>query len=68
MRFDYTNGKTAKYILSIYSDVIADHYYYADLASARKLFNKLTSAELPRGTSVHIYNLKKDVRVCGFYS
>lgn len=62
MRFDYTKGEEAKYVVSLYNWNINDHLYYHTYKEAKEHFNKLKNGFFPEGTVVSIYDLKKDVR------
>lgn len=64
MRFYFTNGKTAVYMVSIYTpDGYNDHLYYHYYKEAFEKFQKLKdSGHYERGTSFSIYDMKKDIR------
>lgn len=61
MKFDYTKGKEARYIVSLHSWNISDHYYTHTFKDAVKLFDRL-KGRLQEGMSVSVYDLKKDLR------
>ena len=64
MRFDFTKGKTAVYMVSIYTpDGCDDHLYYHYYKEAMEKFQKLKNSEhYEKGTSFSIYDMNKDVR------
>ena len=62
MKFDRTNGKTAKYVLTIYGERVEDHYYYHYYKEADKHFDQLLRCVWDKGTILSIYDLKKDVQ------
>ena len=62
MRFDCTNGKTARYIVSVYNWNIDDHSYYHYYKDAKILFDKLKARDFENGTVISIYDLIKDQR------
>ena len=61
MRFDNTEGKNPKYMVTVYGWSIEDHYYYAEYRRALNMFKKLRDS-VPGGTSVSLYDMVKDVR------
>lgn len=63
MRFDYTKGQSAKYLVSVYYGMLEDHYYFHYYKDAKKLFEDLKSKkEDLGGASVSINDLEKDIR------
>lgn len=62
MRFDRTNGKEARYMVNIYEGNVDDHYYYHYFRDADKMFNGLLRIPKKKGTSISLYDMKKDVR------
>ena len=62
MRFDYTEGKTEKYIVSLYWDERnSDHFYFHEYRKAKNKFDKLKDNAL-KGATITLYDLIKDVR------
>lgn len=61
MKFDYTKGEKAKYMVGVYRELVDDQYYVHSMAEAKKLFNNLAMKE-SKGTAVSIYDLAKDIR------
>lgn len=61
MRFDYTNGKSAQYIVSRYSGLTEDHMYFHYYGEAKKMYDKLEKTA-DRGVTVSLYDMIKDVR------
>ena len=62
MKFDYTNGKTAKYGVTVYSWNVNDINYFHYLKDAKAFFEKLKNKEYEPDTIISIYDLKKDIR------
>lgn len=67
MKFDYTHGNEAKYMVSRYGWATQDQYYVDSMATAKKLFEALKGRNEWKSTSsewksISIYDLKKDVR------
>ena len=62
MRFDYTQGRPAKYLVSVYAFNVHDLYFYADYKAAKAGFNELGKTPHDRGTVLSLYDLKNDVR------
>ena len=64
MRFDFTKGKTAKYMVSIYMpDGCYDHLYYHSHREAKEKFDKLSkSGHYEKGTAMSLYDIQKDIR------
>ena len=60
MKFNYTHGNEAKYMVSVYGWNISDYYYCHEYKQAKELFNKLK--ELVKDASISIYDIKKDIR------
>ncbi len=61
MKFDYTKGKKAQYMVSIYSWNFSDHYYFSDADTAKKFFKK-AGKEKEEGVSVSLWDMQKDIR------
>lgn len=62
MKFDYTHGKEAKYMVSAYCWSGSDQYYVESMTQAKKLFESLKQSNEGRDAVVSIYDLKKDIR------
>ena len=62
MRFDYTQGKKAKYIVSVHSWNVSDHYYCNCYKQAKELFDKLRENKEFKGRTVSVYDLKNDIQ------
>lgn len=64
MRFDFTSGKEARYIISVYSWNIEDHIYYHYYKEAKWYFDRLVEKGFEDGVVVSLYDLKNDKRKC----
>lgn len=62
MIFDRTNGKEAKYMVTLYGWNVNDGYYFHYMKDAKETFEKLKSEYLAEGLVVSIYDLKEDKR------
>ena len=62
MKFDYTDGNEARYMVSVYGWNIEDQYYVHTMFEARKLFKGLTEAHKDSNVAISIYNLSTDTR------
>jgi hypothetical protein len=62
MRFDYTNGRPAKYLVSIYCFNCHDLLLYPDYRTAKAAFKKLKEEPHDKGTVLSLYDYQKDVR------
>lgn len=62
MKFNFTNGKTAKYMVSVYKWNQQDCYYYHFFKDAMKKFESLKSLPFEKDTVVSIYDVKNDIR------
>lgn len=64
MRFDYTHGLEAKYMVSVYGDTVCDHYYFHYYNAAKKMFNNIVAdcGGGFYGYTISICDIKKDVR------
>jgi hypothetical protein len=62
MKFDYTHGNSAKYMVSIHRWNGSDQYYCESFKQAKDLFNQVTEKGLENETSVSIWDMKKDIR------
>ena len=60
MKFDYTKGQEARYMVSIYRWNVDDHYYLHNYRDAKKLFDEIKQKE--EDASVSLWDLKKDIR------
>ena len=61
MRFDMTQGKSPRYMVSVYGWDIEDKYYFHYLADAKALIEKLRK-KLRKGTALSLWDMDKDVR------
>ena len=61
MRFDRTEGKTERYVVSLYGENVEDHYYYHYYNKAKKLYESMRGEQKP-GTVLSIYDVEKDIR------
>lgn len=61
MKFDYTHGKTAKYMVSVHGWNVSDQYYYADYRSAKEMFRRIVGRQ-QNGISVSLWDMVKDFR------
>ena len=61
MRFDYTKGQVAKYMVSIHRESGDDFYYFHYFKGAKELFDSAKTREA-EGTSLSLYDMKKDIR------
>lgn len=66
MRYDYTKGKEARYILSVNRWNGSDYLYFHEYSEAKRAFEKHKLIVEEYGTSLNIYDLKKDVRKCHY--
>lgn len=62
MNFDYTKGKSPRYMVFVYRGFVNDRYYVHTYNEAKKLFNELKEQEAGRDSSVSIYDFEKDIR------
>ncbi len=61
MRFDYTKGKEAKYMVTLYSWNVNDRSFFHSFDEAKALFDRLKNSEL-KDALVSLWDVKKDVR------
>ena len=61
MRFDNTNGKKARYIVSLYGWNVDDRHYYHYYKDAKEMFEKI-KVRAKDGCAASIYDLEKDER------
>ena len=62
MRFDYTKGKSKKYVVTAYAWNVQDHYYFHYLKDAKEMLEKLKSHQWEKGTILSITDMIKDQR------
>ena len=62
MRFDRTNGKEARYMVTLYGWNIEDHYYCDSYKIAKKIFDEISHKYHEKGVALSIYDMKKDIR------
>lgn len=60
MKFDYTKGQEARYMVSIHRWNADDHYYLHNYRDAKKLFDEIKQKE--KDASVNLWDMKKDIR------
>lgn len=61
MRFDCTKGQDAKYMVSIHRWNGEDFYYFHFYKGAKEFINSAKNRE-EEGTSLSIWDMKKDIR------
>lgn len=61
MRFDYTKGQHANYMVSIHRWNGNDFYYFHYFKDAKKLYDDVKGKE-EKGTSVSIWDMTRDIR------
>ena len=67
MRFDYTKGQKARYIVSVYwDDIVEDHYYFHYFGESLAMYDKLKS-DAKEGTHINLYDMVKDIRKKGAF-
>ena len=54
MRFDYTKGKTTKYVVTINAWNVSDKYFFSDLNDATRLYNEIINGTHDAGTRVKL--------------
>jgi hypothetical protein len=62
MRFDYTHGKGAKYLVSLYGFNVEDKYYCDTYKEAKRIFNSIKMGKHAEGTVVSLTDMQKDYR------
>ena len=62
MRFDYTHGNRAKYIVSLYGWNVGDHYYCDSYKQAKRIFDDIKNREHEKGTTLSLSDIAKDIR------
>lgn len=62
MKFDFTHDKPANYVVSIYGWNNGDQLYYHYYKEAKQKFEEIKNKGLKMGTSLSIWDLKKDIR------
>ena len=62
MRFDYCKGKSAKYVVSVYYEIVEDHYYFHYYKEAKDFFERLKSNNTQGVTrTIKVSDLTKDI-------
>lgn len=61
MRFDYTKGQYAKYMVSIYREIGEDFYYFHSFKEAKEFFGRIKESE-GKGTTISLWDIKNDIR------
>lgn len=59
MRFDMTQGKSPRYMVSIYRWNVSDYYYFNTYREAKNLYDKVKDTE--QGI-ISLYDIKNDIR------
>lgn len=62
MKFDFTQGREPRYMVSIYRELVSDQLYYPDYWSAKRSFDIEVDKFQEKGTIISLYNLKTDER------
>ena len=62
MRFDYTHGNGAKYIVTLYGCNVEDHYYLDTYKDAKRLFERIKGGKHEKGTALSLSDIVKDHR------
>ena len=62
MKFDFTHGKSAKYLVSVHRWDISDQYYVHSMKDAKEIFENLKVKNQPSDTTISIYDLIRDIR------
>ena len=62
MKFDFTKGKSPKYMVSIYGELIEDKIIYHYYRDAMSKFASIVAQGQPQGVAVSVYDMTKDVR------
>lgn len=62
MNFDYTKGKSPRYMVFVYRGFTNDRYFVHDYSTAKKLFDELKAQEAGSDSVVSIYDVEKDIR------
>ena len=65
MKFDFTHGEEAKYLVSMSNFRIIDHAYFSDKKAARECFNRAVAND--EWERVSLTNMKTDKRLM-FYA
>lgn len=62
MKYDFTHGEEARYIVSVYGEKVQDQMYYHSYRRAKGLFDLLKKEPHEKGTVISIYDLRTDTR------
>ena len=62
MRFDRTNGKEVRYMVTLYGWNVEDHYCCDSYKTAKKIFDEISHKDHEKGVALSIYDMKKDIR------
>lgn len=62
MRFDYTHGEKARYMVSIYAWNVNDHYYFHSFKDASQFFEKAKKDYEGRDYFIGLNDLRRDIR------
>ena len=61
MRFNYTKGQYANYMVSIHREIGEDFYYFHYFKEAKQFFDRQKESE-GKGTSISLWDMKNDIR------
>lgn len=62
MKFDFTHGKKARYMVGVHRWNADDHIYFHYYKDAKNKFDELRNRSLAEGTSINLYDMDNDVR------
>lgn len=61
MEFNWTKGKSTRYLVDVHRWGVSDKFYFHYLREAKALFKKLLADEHPTDTTIIIYDVVNDV-------
>lgn len=62
MRFDFTHGKPAKYMVSLYGWNVEDHIYFSEWEAARDCFER-KKGNITAGQSLSLVDMANDFQM-----
>lgn len=62
MNFDYTHGRGAKYLVSLYGFNVEDRYYCDTYKEAKRIFKAIKDSKQTEGTVLSLTDMVKDFR------
>ena len=62
MKFYHTLGKEPKYMVQVYTEIWDDQYYFVEYRKAMDKFKELKGCAWGEGTSISLYDMRKDIR------